>query len=180
VVASYRLTPEFTYPAQPNDAKQLLNWVYHNISSFGGDPGRVFVSGHSAGAALTAFVGADRRWLNEMSLPADLIKGFVPISGSYDMRSDSRADYIPDPDKRAEASPILNISANPPPCIVAVGSVEEQLEPSKEFAERLREKGGEAQLLVVEGMEHDDIVWSLGDEKSRVTEAILGLIDRES
>jgi acetyl esterase/lipase len=176
VIASYRLTPEFTYPAQPDDAKQLLSWVYHNISSYGGDPGRVFISGHSAGAILAAFVGMDRRWLEEFRLPADLIKGCVPISGSYDLRSERRASYIPDPNRRPEASPILNISGSPPPCIVAVGSVETQLDTSKDFVESVREKGGDVQLMVLEGLEHDDIVIALGDEESELTDAILRLI----
>jgi acetyl esterase/lipase len=176
VVASYRLTPEFTYPDQPNDTKQMLEWVFHHIESYGGDPSNIYVGGHSAGAALTADVCVDREWLEERSLPPDLIKGCVPISGSYDLRSDSRREYIPDPTMRAAASPILNIEESPPPSIVAVGSVEQQLEPSREFVKRLREKRGHAELLVLEGMEHDEAVAALGSEHGNLFQAILGMI----
>ena len=109
VVASYRLLPNFHYPDQADDARSVVAWVAKNIQRYGGDPGNVYVGGHSAGAMLTAQIGANTDWLARMSLPAGMLKGCAPISGSYDMQKRS-SDYVPDSTRRADASPMTNLS----------------------------------------------------------------------
>src|SRR6185295_7965213 len=84
VVPNYRLAPAHHYPDQPEDIERMLAWVYHNIEAYGGDPARIYVGGHSAGAKLSAFVGLRTDWRARLSLPADVIKGIVPVSATYD------------------------------------------------------------------------------------------------
>lgn len=177
VVASYRLTPESKFPDQPDDVKRLLGWVHRHVEEYGGDPGRIYLSGHSAGAILTAFVSLKRDWLAAMSLPEDLIRGSIPVSGSYDLRSETGAPGYAAPERRAEASPIVNIDPRPPRTLVAVGSVERHAGPSRELVERIREKGGAVELLVLEGMEHDQTALALGEEKGLLFQAILQLVE---
>jgi acetyl esterase/lipase len=176
IVASYRLTPAFHYPAQPDDARAILAWAYRNIKSYGGDPARLYIGGHSAGAILSAFVSVKRDWLSRMSLPPDLIKGFVPVSGSYDMRSNDRSEYLPDPATRADASPLLSADMPLPPAIVSVGSPERQLAGSRAFADHLRAHGGKVELLVLDGLEHDQTALAIGDEQSPLCRAILRMM----
>lgn len=177
VVASYRLTPRFHYPDQPEDVRRLVAWTYRNIKSYGGDPARIYIGGHSAGAILSATVALSRDWQARLSLPADVIRGFVPVSGSYDVTAnDTVTEYVPDPKKRAEASPLLNIDAPPPPSVVAVGSGERQLAPSRALAGKLREVGGQADLIVLEGLEHDATALAIADESSPLFQAILRLV----
>lgn len=178
VVMSYRLSPAH-YPDQVHDVRAALGWVYRNISDFGGDPAQMFIGGHSAGAILSAFVSIDRSWLSSESLPVDLIKGYVPISGPYDLRKPGGFvdNYLPDDSKRVEASPALNIRDVSSRAVVAVGSLEKPyLESSKSYVEAVRQKGGNAELLVLEGMAHDATALAAGDGNGALVAALLDLI----
>jgi acetyl esterase/lipase len=182
VVASYRLLPAFHYPDQANDAKAIVAWVAKNIQRYGGDPGHVFVGGHSAGAMLTAQIGTNTDWLARQSLPAGMIKGCAPISGSYNMERRS-SDYVPDPAKRTEANPMANISHAVTRWVISAGSAEASNPPidpadSEAFAAKLRQNGAQADVLVLQGMNHSETVMALSDENGQLFQAILGMIDR--
>jgi acetyl esterase/lipase len=180
VVGSYRLSPA-RYPDQVHDMRAVVGWVHENIAEYGGDPNRIYIGGHSAGAILSAFLSVQNTWLNEMSLPSDLIKGFVPVSGPYDLREFGGFvdNYLAEPEKGAEASPLLNMETVAPPAVIAYGSKEEvYAEPSRNFVDTYREKGGHAELLVLENMNHDDTALAAGDETSALVQAVLALIQK--
>lgn len=177
VVASYRLTPGFTYPAQPDDTKAIVAWIHKNIARYGGDPNAIYISGHSAGAILTADVGADLAWLDALKVPRSAVRGIVPISGSYDLRGSKRLEYLPTPEAEEKASALLHVNAPAPVAIVAYGSLEERLkEPSAALVKALAAKGIKAKTLNLEGKDHATAVWELSDENSTLTKAILSMI----
>jgi len=182
IIMSYRLAPKFYYPDQPDDVRKALNWTFHHIQSYGGNPGRIYIGGHSAGGILSAFVSLKTDWLGGFSLPPDLIKGCAPVSAPYDLREvDWVSEYLPDPARRAEASPLLHIEHLPPKMIVAVGSVDppedKMVEPSKELFGRLKEKGCQVEFLLLDGMNHAETALAMGNEQSRVFQAILKMIE---
>ncbi|MEX2122731.1 MAG: alpha/beta hydrolase [Woeseia sp.] len=176
-VASYRLTVGgHTYPAQPEDVKSAIEWLYHHVAEYGGNPAAIFVGGHSAGAILAADTGVDRSWLTDAGIPRDVLRGIVPISGAYDLRKSGRA-YTPTPEAEAQASPMLHIGDPVPAVVVAVGSVEETyLGSSREFVEKLSGMRVSAQLLVLEGENHRDTVASLADGDSDLFRRVLEMI----
>ena len=179
VVMSYRLSPAH-YPEPVYDVQAVLGWVYRNIEEYGGDASQIYIGGHSAGAILSAFVSVNKTWLSSMSLPGDLIKGFVPISGPYDLRKtgDFVDNYFSDDTKRVEASPVFNIRNILPKAIVAVGALEKPyLESSQAFVEALDSAGGNAKLLVLEGMAHDATALSAGDAEGTLVRAVIELIE---
>lgn len=88
VSMGYRITPEVRFPDTCEDVEQGLVWLAEHIAERGGDPGRMYLSGHSAGAMLAAAVGL-RELPAELQLPADLIKGLVLISGMYNVENHS-------------------------------------------------------------------------------------------
>lgn len=178
VVASYRLTPSAHFPNQPDDVKHVLAWVVRNVKTYGGDPQRVYLSGHSAGAILTATVCVNTDWAAAMSLGTGFLKGCAPISGSYDMRTEKGAPgYVNDPALAAQASPVANVAKNPPPFLLVAGSVETPyIASSKTLADKLKANGGIASVLVLDGQAHDDTAWSLGNESGELFQAILKMI----
>lgn len=84
VIADYRLYPQVKFPEFVMDGAETLAWVKENISQYGGDPDQVFVMGHSAGAHIAALLSFDRKYLKDVGLPNDYIKGFIGLSGPYD------------------------------------------------------------------------------------------------
>ena len=68
------------------DVAKSLGWVHSNIAKYGGDPERIFVGGHSAGAQLAALICIDDRYLKEVGVSFDVLKGCVPVDGdTYDI-----------------------------------------------------------------------------------------------
>lgn len=179
-VASYRLASQgFHYPSQVQDVRAALDWIFSNIRSRGGDPDRIFVGGHSAGAILTADVALKEEWLKAEGLPANLVKGGIAVSGHYDLRRDEvgKENYVDDSSLLNDASPLLFVSKSAPPMVVAVGSVETAYRASsQDFVRKLGDAGTRVQLLVLEGATHDKTALALGDSDSRLFRAALDLI----
>ena len=86
VSTNYRLLPDVEMDVLIRDVAKSLGWVHRNIAKYGGDPQRIFVGGHSAGAQLAALICIDDRYLNEEGVPFDVLRGCVPVDGdTYDI-----------------------------------------------------------------------------------------------
>ena len=83
VTPNYRLSgPRAKCPDYLNDAAAAAAWTIRNIRKYGGDPEKVFVSGHSAGGYLSAMIGLDPRWMKPHGLdPRKCFAGVLPVSG---------------------------------------------------------------------------------------------------
>ncbi len=81
VSTNYRLLPDVDMATIVGDIAKSLHWVHEHIAEHGGDPRRVFVMGHSAGAQLAALVCIDERYLKAEGLSLDMIRGCVPVDG---------------------------------------------------------------------------------------------------
>src|SRR3954467_578274 len=68
VSVNYRFHPAVTYKEQAGDIAQAIRWVHEHAREYGGDPGCIFLMGHSAGAHLVALVGTDHRYLEKVGL----------------------------------------------------------------------------------------------------------------
>jgi acetyl esterase/lipase len=86
VSTNYRLLPDVEMDVLIRDVAKSLGWVYRNIAKYGGDPKRIFVGGHSAGAQLAALICIDERYLKEEGVSFDVLKGCIPVDGdTYDI-----------------------------------------------------------------------------------------------
>ena len=86
VVPDYRVYPEVKFPDFLSDGAQAVRWAHDNAAKFGGDPARLFVMGHSAGAHLAALVCTDDRYLQAEGLSLSIVKGCVPVdTAAYDI-----------------------------------------------------------------------------------------------
>jgi acetyl esterase/lipase len=86
VATNYRLVPHVEMGVLIRDVAKSLGWVHKNIAAHGGDPNRIFVMGHSAGAQLAALLSIDDRYLKEEGVGFDVLKGCVPVDGdTYDI-----------------------------------------------------------------------------------------------
>ena len=86
VSTNYRLLPEVTMDVLIRDVAASFGWVHRNIAKYGGDPNRIFVGGHSAGAQLAAIICTDGCYLKEQKVSFDVLRGCVPVDGdTYDI-----------------------------------------------------------------------------------------------
>jgi acetyl esterase/lipase len=81
VSTNYRLLPEVDMGTIVRDVAKSIHWVHGHIGEYGGDPERLLVMGHSAGAQLAALVCTDNRYLKAEGLTLAIIKGCVPVDG---------------------------------------------------------------------------------------------------
>lgn len=81
VSTNYRLWPTVKMGALIRDVAKALGWTHKNIAKHGGDPKRIFVMGHSAGAQLAAILCTDDRYLKAERVPFSVLKGCVPVDG---------------------------------------------------------------------------------------------------
>lgn len=86
VSTNYRLLPDVEMDVLVRDVAKALGWVHRNIAKHGGDPQRIFVGGHSAGAQLAALLCTDERYLKEEGVSFEALRGCVPVDGdTYDI-----------------------------------------------------------------------------------------------
>ena len=86
VAINYRLLPAVDMGTIVRDVATAVRWTHDHVAEYGGDPKRVFVMGHSAGAQLAALVCTDDRYLKAEKLSLDIVKGCVPVDGdTYDV-----------------------------------------------------------------------------------------------
>jgi acetyl esterase len=132
VNVEYRLAPESKYPGGAEDLAGAIAWAKRSARDFGGDPERLFLVGHSAGATHVAAYA----WDPNMPARVDpAVKGLVLISGR--LRADARPDnpnaaavraYFGDDESLYEArSPVTYAAASQLPVFLAVAEYENPL-----------------------------------------------------
>ena len=128
-----------------------MAWTIKNIKRFGGDPNKVYVSGHSAGGYLTSMVGLDKRWLAAYDVDADQIAGLIPLSGHTITHMTVRAERgISDKQPIVdEFAPLYHVRPDAPPIFLMTGDRE------KEMLGRYEENAYFMRMLKVVG--HKDV-----------------------
>jgi acetyl esterase/lipase len=126
ISVGYRLYPNVKCPEYLKDAAAAVSWVFNNIKQYGGDPGLIFISGHSAGAYLTSMIGLDKKWLAANNIDANKIAGLFPLSGNgitHQAIRDERgiSNMVPVVD---EYAPLFHVRADAPPLILMTGDRE--------------------------------------------------------
>lgn len=159
VLPGYRLGEAGRYPHMLEDSAAALAWVQGNVARLGGDPARVFVMGHSAGAYNAVMLALDGQWLARAGVAPGFIKGVVGLSGPYDFypfTSDSARnafDHVADP---RITQPINHVRAPAPPMLLLTGDADEtvKMRNSKVLAEALTAAGQPTAPIVLAGVDH--------------------------
>jgi arylformamidase len=158
--------------------RRAVAWVHRNAKSFGGDPNRLYVSGHSSGAHLAGVV-LTTDWQKDFGLPADLVKGGVCCSGMYDLTPVSlsaRSTYVKFTGEMIEAlSSQRHLDRLNCPIVVAHGSEEtpEFQRQARDFAAAVRAAGKPVQLLTGAGYNHFEMYETFGNPYGLVGRALM-------
>jgi acetyl esterase/lipase len=163
VVPDYRVYPEIRYPGFLEDGARALRWVKDNAARFGGDPNKLFVMGHSAGAYMAAMLALDSRWLRTVDMTPDRdISGLIGISGPYDFLPlrDGTLQTIFGGANDATTQPINYVSPGAPPALLVTGVNDDTVDPgnSARLGARLRAAGDAATVLTYPRVGHLSII----------------------
>ena len=163
--------------------QRAIAWVYRNAATFGGDPGKLYVSGQSSGAHLTG-VALVADWEKEHGLPADFIKGGLLLSGMYEMkpvRLSARSSYVKFDDAMEDSmSTIRHIARLRAPLTLMYGTYEtpEFQRQSREFAAAVKAAGKQATLIVAPNYNHYELQETMANPygwAGRAALAMMGL-----
>jgi arylformamidase len=189
VSVNYRLSPEVQHPAHVEDVARALAWIVDHIASYGGDPKRIFLMGHSAGAHLAALVTADEAYLNKLGKSPAMLSGVILLdSAGYDLSHnlDEFSDsLLPRPiyegafgkDRQTwiQASPLQYVKRGKilPPFLVFHTGRESSEAISKEFVEALQEAKTPAAAVLAKGKTHRTLNRDIGQQKDGPSGLIL-------
>ena len=180
VIINYDLCPAVTLDTIVVQTMRAIAWTWRNIAGHGGDPGRLYVSGNSAGGHLTAMALA-HDWAAD-GLPADLIKGAMPVTGVFDCEpvpdTTVNEQVRLDRETARHLSPLRNPPRHALPVLVSVGGAEPALwiRMSKDYAALCREHGLECEYMELPGHDHFDVSRAVGDAQSPLARAMLRMM----
>lgn len=162
-IPDYRLVPEVRFPAFLEDGASAVRWVRANAARLGGDPSRIVLVGHSAGAYNAAMIALDPRWLGRERAA---VRGLVGLAGPYDflpLDGPITRSAFGAADDLAGTQPINFASAGDPPSLLLHGSGDSTVYPrnSRELARRLNAAGVDARLKLYPALGHIGIVTAL-------------------
>jgi acetyl esterase/lipase len=167
VIPDYRVYPQVRFPAFIQDAAAAIAWTQANIANYGGDPNRIFLMGHSAGAHIAAMLTLDKQWLRADGLDPDTtIKGTVGLAGPYDFLPLDDADlddiFAPSADLRL-TQPITFARGNAPPMFLAAGAADRTVYPrnTEHLAAAIRRDGGAVEEKIYRGIDHRTIIGAI-------------------
>jgi len=177
VSINYPLTPTVTMTQLVESCCQCIAHIYRHAVDWGGDPERLFVSGHSAGGHLAALLMSTDWPSVDAALPEDIVKGALPISGLYDLepiRHLTMNDTLNlTEDEVHKLSPILSIPPMAGPMTLAVGTGEgpEFMRQQSDYAAAWQAGGLDCEAMVLAGQNHFSIVDDYAKEGGAVFEA---------
>jgi acetyl esterase/lipase len=160
VIPDYRLYPEVRWPAFLEDCAKAVAWTRAHAAEFGGDPHRLFLMGHSAGAYNAIDLAVDRRWLAAVGMdPRRDLEGVVGLAGPYDflpLQSQELKIIFGPEDQRPDTQPIDHVDGKAPPLFLATDIGDKVVDPGNttRMAARIRAAGGEVETRAYKGLSH--------------------------
>ena len=185
VSTNYRLLPHVEMEVLIRDVARSLGWVHKNIARFGGNPRRILVMGHSAGAQLAALICIDDRYLKAEGVPFEVLQGCVPVDGdTYDVPAiittaeirqtvhglplpefGHRVKFGNDPKKHVEFSAVTHVAKGkgiPPFLILHVAGHPDVTAQAKRLGAVLKEADVRVQVFGVRETTHNKLNADLG------------------
>ncbi len=166
VIPDYRLVPDNPYPDFLHDGALAMAWVQANVAAHGGDPRRIVLAGHSAGAYNAMMLALDPSWLRGARVDRSAIRGVSGLSGPYDFYpwdgpvSRATFSHWPSPE---ETQPVFHASADDPPVQLIHGDRDTlvNVRNLRSLERRLRAVGGQVETIVYPGVDHPGTLLAL-------------------
>lgn len=168
VVPDYRVYPDARFPDFLHDAALAARWTKDHAGEFGGDPDRLVLSGHSAGAYIAAMLALDPQWLTHVGLDSRRdIAGTVGLAGPYDflpLQSETLKEIFGPSDRLPLTQPIAFADGTAAPMLLISGGWDLSVDPgnSRRLADKIQQMGGEARALTYPLIGHALLLGAVG------------------
>ena len=157
IVADYRTWPRAGFPAFMDDAADAVAWANTHAGEYGGDPRRLFIAGHSAGAQIAGLLGTDQHYLAVRGIKTAQLAGVIGLSGPYDFNVGRKYAPIFGPRPQWPQAQVVNfVDGGEPPFLLVHGDADRTVEvrDSIELAAKLRDAHIPVTLLLLPGASH--------------------------
>jgi pimeloyl-ACP methyl ester carboxylesterase len=182
VVTNYRLSPKVQHPCHIQDVAKAFAWTVHNIARYGGDPGLVFVCGHSAGGHLAALLATDRSYVEAEKCSLRDIRGVIPVSGVYSLPPGRLFEsvFTADPKKRAEAMPLSHVKGGHPPFLILYAARDFPTcdRMSRELCDALTRCQCQADVVEIQDRDHMTIIAAATNPDDPTARMIVDFIEK--
>ena len=162
VLPDYRKVPQVRFPGFVEDSAAAVKWVQNNIAKFGGDPNRVSVAGHSAGAYNALMLALDPQWLGDRPVTSAI--SLAGAADFYPFTSKRAIDAMSEYPKPEATQPINFVRADAPPILLIHGTDDTvvRIRNSNSLYAKQKAAGGNITLKALQGASHNDLVLALG------------------
>ncbi|TDK21736.1 alpha/beta hydrolase [Luteimonas aestuarii] len=157
IVADYRTWPTAGFPDFIDDAARAVRWSRDHVAEHGGDPDRIFIAGHSAGAQIAALLGTDARHLGRVDMTPRDLAGVIGLAGPYDFAIGGKLERIfGPPEQWPDAMAVRFVDGDEPPFLLIHGDRDRTVEPgnSRRLHAALREAGASSRIVWLAGASH--------------------------
>ena len=166
VIPDYRVYPEVLFPEFMADPASAAKWVKANINQYGGDPNKVFLAGHSAGAHIAVMLALNAEYLAKQNLAPHDFSGVIGLAGPYDflpLKSDRLKAIFGDETEQWKSQPINFVDGKNPPLLLAVGKKDGTVWPRNTYnlAKKIKENNGLVEVSEYANYGHIDMVAKL-------------------
>jgi arylformamidase len=201
VSANYRLLPAVDMGTIVRDVARAVGWTHGHVAEYGGDPKRLLVMGHSAGAQLAALLCTDDRYLTAEGVPLADVKGCVPVDGdTYDVpaiietaEARWRAHGLPpakfghrekfgnDPAKHKDFSAVTHVAKGkgiPPFFVLHVAGHPDTTAQAQRLGNVLKDAGVPVTVFGAKETTHNKVNADLGKPDDPATKALFEFLDK--
>lgn len=181
VVPNYRLSPLASHPDHVRDAAAALAWTMEHIADYGGDPQRVMIGGHSAGAHLASLLALEPHYLDEVGVSINALDGVVALSGVFWIddwiMNWAKGAFSAEEDKRRAASPYYQVATmeHPLPFLLLISDSDypQLIVESDAMYGALTRAQIPARLVMIPERDHYSLVGKIAREDDRAAATIL-------
>ena len=177
VLPDYRQYPSVKFPAFVEDSAKAVRWAREHAAQYGGDSGRLFVMGHSAGAYNAAMLAIDERWLAGVGGSRSWLAGMIGLAGPYDFMpftDPDIQDMFGPPSRYTDTQPINHVDGRNPPLLLLHGENDDSVWPknTRNLATRVQAEGGPVETVIYPKMSHTWIVATLSQTLQRQSDVM--------
>ena len=163
VIPDYRTYPAGVFPDFMHDAATTVAWTHKNIAQYGGDPKKIYLVGHSAGAHIATLLALDKQYLVAQGLGTDILAGVVGLATPANFAATLEAKYRPAFGNQTElerAQPIRYARGDAPPLLLLHGANDSVVLPhnSLALAERITALSGQARAQIYPDKGHPGLL----------------------